>query len=115
MNSTRAALGSYRPFRSRTPWGVRFNGLFRSGPRGGARFNRLLRSGTPWGVRFNRLFRSGTPWGVMAAVLLSATLAAAEEAWETVTTSPYLIKARPKAGTSIREIWAEGEIDAPVQ
>ena len=49
------------------------------------------------------------------AFALAATAVAAEEKWETIQTSPLVIKTRPKAGTSVKEVWAEGEIDAPVR
>jgi hypothetical protein len=35
--------------------------------------------------------------------------------WETVVTGPINVKNRERVGTPVKEIWAEGEIDAPVQ
>ena len=46
--------------------------------------------------------------------LASATEARAEE-WETVATAPVLIKARSVPNSSVKEIWAQGEMSAPVQ
>lgn len=40
---------------------------------------------------------------------------AAEAPYQVIATSPILVKARPKAGTAIQEILAEGVIDAPVR
>src|SRR5207247_2435306 len=45
--------------------------------------------------------------------LLSPATSRAEEAWETVVTGPPItVKTRAREGTNIKEIWAEGEIDA---
>ncbi len=46
--------------------------------------------------------------------LFGAASARAED-WNTVTTSPYLVKTRPLPNSAIHEVWAEGVIDAPVQ
>ncbi len=52
---------------------------------------------------------------VLLGTLLLSAVAAAEEAWETVQTRPILIKSREVPGTGVREIWAEGAMNAPVQ
>lgn len=41
--------------------------------------------------------------------------AKAEVGWETVATAPVLIKARSVPNSGIKEIWAEGELSAPIQ
>lgn len=51
---------------------------------------------------------------VGVAVFAAASVASAEAKWETVTTEPYVIKSRAVPGTEVKEIWAEGEIAAPV-
>ncbi|MFB1483461.1 SRPBCC family protein [Corallococcus sp. RDP092CA] len=48
-------------------------------------------------------------WGLALAVVLAAGVAGAEE-WDTVATTPYLIKVRPRPGTKAKDIWAEGEL-----
>jgi hypothetical protein len=46
----------------------------------------------------------------------SAALAAdPAPAWETIVKGPISVKNRDRAGTAIKEVWAEGEIAAPVQ
>src|SRR4051812_1531200 len=50
-------------------------------------------------------------WGLVLAVVLAAGVAGAQE-WETVATTPYLIKVRPRPGTKAKDIWAEGELKA---
>jgi hypothetical protein len=55
---------------------------------------------------------------VVALALLTSLLPAAAQAgddWETVASGAITVKARNRSGTSIREIWAEGDIAAPVQ
>ena len=47
----------------------------------------------------------------LLALLLAAT-AIAEEPWETVQTDPILVKTRKRAGTDVKEVWAEGTIAA---
>ena len=41
--------------------------------------------------------------------------AAAEAEWETVATGAITVKSRYRAGSPVKEVWAEGAIDAPVQ
>ncbi|MGI5862752.1 MAG: hypothetical protein ACOX6T_11940 [Myxococcales bacterium] len=48
-----------------------------------------------------------------AFALLLAAPARAGEAWTTVTEGPIVVKTRSVPGTDVREVWAEGEIDAP--
>lgn len=48
----------------------------------------------------------------LAALMLSLPAFAGEE-WETVATGKITVKARNKSGTAIREIWAEGDMNAP--
>ncbi|RKG63827.1 hypothetical protein D7W79_39815 [Corallococcus exercitus] len=52
-------------------------------------------------------------WGaaLAAVVVLAAGVAGAQE-WETVATTPFLIKVRPRPGTKAKDIWAEGELKA---
>lgn len=50
-----------------------------------------------------------------ALTLLVSMPALAGDDWETVATGSITVKARNKQGTAIREIWAEGEINAPAQ
>jgi hypothetical protein len=50
-----------------------------------------------------------------ALIVLASTPAFAGDDWETVATGAITVKARNKQGTAIREIWAEGEISAPVR
>lgn len=52
---------------------------------------------------------------VVAAVLSSLSALAGEAEWETVLSGPITVKNRAREGTSIKEVWAEGDIDAPVQ
>jgi hypothetical protein len=52
---------------------------------------------------------------VAALIALAPGAAAGGEEWETVATEPVLIKVRTVPGSSIREVWAEGEIAAPAQ
>ncbi len=49
-----------------------------------------------------------------ALALLLAAPARAGEGWTTVTDGPIVEKTRSVPGTDVREVWAEGEIDAPV-
>lgn len=46
---------------------------------------------------------------------LAAPDATPEPAWETVATGAITVKARPRAGSAVFEIWAEGDLEAPVQ
>jgi hypothetical protein len=63
----------------------------------------------------NRLPTQSRIAAVWVVLLLGAGAFAAEEEWETVQTEPILIKTRKVPGTSISEIWSEGELAAPVQ
>jgi hypothetical protein len=62
-----------------------------------------------WGVGMDRLVLAA-----LLMVLAPGTEASGEE-WDTVATAPVLIKSRSVPGSDIREIWAEGEVAAPVQ
>lgn len=55
--------------------------------------------------------------GVGVALLVWAGVASAadEGKWETVVTGPITVKNRAIPNSSVKEIWAEGEIAAPVQ
>jgi hypothetical protein len=44
--------------------------------------------------------------------MLAAWTARADDAWETVQTDPIVVKTRTRKGTSIKEVWAEGDVDA---
>src|SRR3954465_7535783 len=46
------------------------------------------------------------------ASLLLASVVFAEEPWETVSTEPLLVKTRRRADTEVKEVWAEGDINA---
>ena len=54
---------------------------------------------------------------LLAIVALQAGAALAEDGggWEVIATGAITVKARPRPGTSIKELWAEGEMGAPVQ
>src|SRR5579871_5105196 len=47
------------------------------------------------------------PWAVLAAG------SASPDAWQTVQQGPITIKDRDRPNTAVKEIWAEGDIDAP--
>lgn len=53
---------------------------------------------------------------VVGGLLWGAVAAAADDGppWETVATGAITVKARPRANSSIQEIWAEGYIEAPL-
>lgn len=55
-----------------------------------------------------------TTTAVMLALLAGGAFAA-EGAWETVAETPYLIKMRAVPNSNVKEIWAEGDLDAPAQ
>ncbi len=46
------------------------------------------------------------------AALVLSTAAFAEDAWETTQTEPVVVKTRARAGTEVKEVWAEGDIAA---
>lgn len=50
----------------------------------------------------------------VGAALLAAGAAAAEDGWELVSQGRITVKARERSDSPVREIWAEGPIDAPV-
>ncbi|MCA2979307.1 MAG: hypothetical protein INH37_13545, partial [Myxococcaceae bacterium] len=52
--------------------------------------------------------------GVVALALAVAAVARAEEGWTTVVTGPVTVKNRSIPGSPIKEVWAEGAIDAPL-
>src|SRR5688500_1937076 len=64
--------------------------------------------------RLARMIQYRAAMGV-AAVLCATSALAGEGQWETVATGDITVKSRARAGTPIKEIWAEGVIDAPVQ
>jgi len=52
---------------------------------------------------------------ISLSTMLSAGLSAAAEGdWETVVSSPISIKNRSVVGTPLKEVWAEGEVNAPL-
>ncbi|MDP3504295.1 MAG: hypothetical protein Q8S33_28415 [Myxococcales bacterium] len=48
------------------------------------------------------------------STLLWAGICLAEPAWETVVTGPVMVKNRAVPGSPIKEVWAEGEVNAPL-
>lgn len=48
-----------------------------------------------------------------ALVLTSLAFAGDEPKWETVVTGPITVKNRARPNSNIKEVWAEGDIDAP--
>ena len=48
-------------------------------------------------------------------LLLAVPALADDGEWETVATSPYTVKTRPRPKSEVREVWAEGDLDAPVK
>lgn len=50
----------------------------------------------------------------LALALAGGTAAAADGDWETIVTGPITIKNRSVPDSPIKEIWAEGDMDAPV-
>ncbi len=46
------------------------------------------------------------------AVALVCLNAFAEEPWETIQTDPMIVKTRRRAGTEVKEVWAEGDLAA---
>ncbi len=52
---------------------------------------------------------------VLITSLLWAPVGLAGSEWETVSTGEITVKTRDKQGTSVKEIWAEGELAAPVR
>src|SRR6185503_220153 len=55
-----------------------------------------------------------TEIAIAAALVLAGSAFADEEKWDVVVKEPILVKTRAKPGTSIKEIWAEGELNAPL-
>ncbi len=51
----------------------------------------------------------------LALTALLALPAGADDGWETVANGPIVVKSKPRPNSPIRDIWAEGEINAPVQ
>ncbi len=52
---------------------------------------------------------------LLVTSLLCASASFAEEAaWETVVSGPVTVKNRAIAGSPIKEVWAEGEVNAPI-
>lgn len=51
---------------------------------------------------------------VAVSVLLSGASVADEANWSTVVTGPVTVKNRAVPGSAIKEVWAEGEVDAPL-
>jgi hypothetical protein len=52
---------------------------------------------------------------VIVAVITGGAVWGAEGTWETVVEGPILIKNRSFPGRAVKEIWAEGAMDAPIQ
>ena len=52
---------------------------------------------------------------VTLLTLLAAPAAAEELAWETVATGAITVKARPRPGSAVFEVWAEADLGAPVK
>lgn len=50
-------------------------------------------------------------WALAMGALWVSGVAAAEE-WETVATTPFVVKVRPRPGTKAKDVWAEGELKA---
>ncbi|NBD10256.1 MULTISPECIES: SRPBCC family protein [Corallococcus] len=50
-------------------------------------------------------------WAMAVAALWVSGVAGAEE-WETVATTPFVVKVRPRPGTKAKDVWAEGELKA---
>lgn len=48
-------------------------------------------------------------------VCMAVASPAVAERWETLATGPVVIKSRTRPGTQVREIWAEGDMSAPVR
>jgi hypothetical protein len=55
-------------------------------------------------------------WGTALTVVavFVAAGARAEESWDTVATTPFVVKVRPRPGTKAKDVWAEGELKASV-
>jgi hypothetical protein len=53
-------------------------------------------------------------YAIAVLTLVWAGVCRAEEAWTTVVTGPVTVKNRALPGSPIKEVWAEGEIDAPL-
>jgi len=51
----------------------------------------------------------------LALLVLAQAPDAGVEQWETSATEPYLVKSRLVPGSDIREVWAEGDLAAPVK
>ena len=51
---------------------------------------------------------------VSFVLALCAVAVAGEEQWETIETGPILVKNRKRPGTDVKEVWAEGNLDAGV-
>jgi hypothetical protein len=52
--------------------------------------------------------------GLALGALLASGGAWAEAEWETLATTPFVIKSRPREGTRVKEVWAEGVLQAAV-
>src|SRR5688572_11965693 len=59
--------------------------------------------------------RFGKALGCLAVLWTSLAVAGERDGWELVQSGAITIKARQRPGTAIREIWAEGVLEAPVQ
>ena len=49
---------------------------------------------------------------VAGVLVFVASTSRAEEPWETVVQTPYVVKVQPRPGTQARAVWAEGELAA---
>ncbi len=66
------------------------------------------------------LWGAGEAWAEQEASPVPALQAPAprtpeEEGWELLGTEPVTIRSRTRPGSSIRDLWAEGELDVPAQ
>ncbi len=52
---------------------------------------------------------------LLISISFAFCAAAAEPEWETVSEGPITVKSRPHPNSDVREVWAEGEMSAPVQ
>ncbi len=52
---------------------------------------------------------------MLVTVCVTGVVRAAEPEWQTVVTGPVTIKNREIPGSPIKEVWAEGDLNAPVQ
>lgn len=51
---------------------------------------------------------------ILLSFVVSGAAVAEEAAWETVVTGPVTVKNRAIKGSPLKEVWAEGEVNAPI-